>query len=124
MSHPDPSESERLSKAIAEARSERPKKTNDLDRFRAVLLKEKRAGASVRALKEGLTKIGVEVSAETLRTWLLAQDAPKQKAPAPSPKVPPVAPARRKPIMPSPSSVPPSTPTTHTSGPRVARDDI
>jgi hypothetical protein len=126
MPQPNPSDAQLLSQAITDARSERATKSADLDRFRAVLLKERKAGAPVRALREGLAKIGVEVSEESLRLWLKAQGDPKQRKAAPSSKATsaPTTPMPRKPAAAMPGSVPTPLPVVRGPGPRVAREDI
>jgi hypothetical protein len=122
MTQTAPNESQRLAQFIAEARSAKAKKTDDLDRFRAIILRERKAGAPVRAIVEGLAKIGIAVSGETLRTWLVAQGVPKPQAiivrrvPAPTPVAAKSQTAQATAaVAPSPARNP---------GPRVARDDI
>lgn len=126
MPQQNPNGAQQLSQAIAQARSGRTMKTDDLDRFRAVLLKERKAGAPVRALKAGLDKIGIAVSEETLRTWLIANGDPKQRAASPAPKTKQaLAPSTpRKPASAAAASVPTPPPAQRGHGPRVARDDI
>jgi hypothetical protein len=122
----DPSETQRLAQAITDARSERTTKADDLDRFRVLLLKERKSGAPVRALREGLARIGIEISDESLRLWLKAQGDPKQRKAAPSSKATsaPTSPVPRKTAPAMPASVPTPPPAVRGPGPRVARDDI
>jgi len=111
-----------------------------------VLLTERGAGASIRLMAESLAKLGVDVSEETLRVWLLRQKMPKRrntrtkpgtrsKSPAPPSSAPTSAPIGPVPVAsgasPSPSAVPAVTGPVHApvipywqkKGPRIARDD-
>jgi hypothetical protein len=125
MSQSLPEESQQLSKFITEARSAKTKKTDALDRFRATLLKERRAGAPVRAIAEGLGKIGVIVSEETLRTWLIAHSDPKKQLEA---KAQIETPRRQQQLStiarPSATTSSVVVSSSRNIGPRVARADI
>jgi len=109
-------EAHKLSALIAEAKARKTIKAAGLDRFRVVLLKERKTRTSVRILAESLAKMGVVVSEETLRLWVVRQE-------------------ERQPFQKKPSRIPATKPTASTTthgdviagaavGPRVARADI
>jgi hypothetical protein len=96
---------EALARLIAEGRRPRSRRFAELEPYRNVLLTERDAGASIRLMAESLAKLGVAVSEETLRVWLLRQKMPKRRK------------ARTKPVARSESPAPPSSaPTVPQSG--------
>jgi hypothetical protein len=121
-----------LARLIAEGRRPRSRRFAALEPYRDVLLAERRAGASIRLLMQSLAKLGVTMSEETLRVWLLRQKMPKRrrsrKKPADATKLKPVVatttPAT-SPILKAASTVTPATPQVpygQRKGPRIARD--
>jgi hypothetical protein len=133
-----------LARLITEGRRPRSHRFAQLAPYRDVLLAERRTGASIRLLAESLGQLGVSVSEETLRVWLLRQKMPKRRKPhtkkpdavpetrpvlaaGPLPK-PWSAPTAFKPMQPpatTPATVDPTgTPHWQRKGPRVARDDF
>jgi hypothetical protein len=105
----------KLTALIAEAKARKTIKAAELNRFRGVLLKERKTGTSVRIMAESLAKMGVVVSEETLRQWFVRQEEPRLSRK--SVRIP-VRKLAVSPIMPSDSVA------TTTVGPRVARTDI
>ena len=100
---------------IAEAKSAKAAtKFDRLDRFKDVLLKE-RAKASIREITEAVTKLGVDVSEETVRLWFKSNAASSVPVKAPKLIKRVTASDGSRNIVPVPSPV---------RGPRVARDDI
>ena len=67
---------------VAESRRPKKPKTSQLDAHRAELLKIRREGAPLRAICDGLGKLGVVVSEEALRLWFKAHTrrSPKTEA--------------------------------------------
>jgi hypothetical protein len=121
-----------LARLIAESRRPRSRRFAELEPFRDVLLAERRAGASIRLLAQSLAKLGVTISEETLRVWLLRQKMPKRRrsrkkpAGATKPKlmVATTTPAT-SPILKPAATVTPATPQVpygQRNGPRIARD--
>jgi hypothetical protein len=121
-----------LARLIAEGRRPRSRRFAALEPYRDVLLAERRAGASIRLLAQSLAKLGVTISEETLRVWLLRQKMPKRRrsrkkpAGATKPKlmVATTTPAT-SPILKAASTVTPATPQVpygQRKGPRIARD--
>jgi hypothetical protein len=110
-----------LARLIAEGRRSRSTRFAELEPYRDVLLAERRAGASIRLLAESLAKLGVTISVETLRVWLLKEKMPKRRRPRKKPvtaKTPlfPAMPAANLPAKPPLSFLP-------RKGPRIARDN-
>jgi hypothetical protein len=75
---------------VAECRRPKKPKISQLDAHRAELLKIRKAGAPLRAIREGLGKMGVAVSEEALRLWFNAQS---RRTRAKQPEARPVIPA-------------------------------
>jgi hypothetical protein len=122
-----PGDAAALAKLIAEGRKPRSRRFTELEPYRAVLLAERRAGASIRLIAQSLAKVGVTISEETLRVWLLRQKMPKRRRPrkkavvaTPTSIKPAVLPRPGTPLVPSPT--PPAY--TPRRGPRIARDDF
>ncbi|MEO6246935.1 MAG: hypothetical protein ABIQ12_16025 [Opitutaceae bacterium] len=71
-----------LAQLVAESRRPKKPKTSQLDAHRAELLKVRREGAALRAIREGLAKMDVIVSEEALRLWFKAHTrrSPKTEA--------------------------------------------
>ena len=116
-----------LARLIAEGRRPRSRRFAELEPFRDVLLAERRAGASIRLLAQSLAKLGVTMSEETLRVWLLRQKMPKRRrsrrkptgATKPKPGATTIpAPA---PLNPAAAATP-QVPYGQRKGPRIARD--
>ena len=116
-----------LARLIAEGRRPRSRRFAELEPFRDVLLAERRAGASIRLLAQSLAKLGVTISEETLRVWLLRQKMPKRRrsrrkptgATKPKPGATTIpAPA---PLNPAAAATP-QVPYGQRKGPRIARD--
>ena len=70
-----------LARLIAEGRQPRSLRFTELEPYRDVLLTERRGGASIRLMAQSLAKLGVDISVETLRVWLLRQKMPKRRKP-------------------------------------------
>jgi hypothetical protein len=121
-----------LARLIAEGRRPRSQRFAALEPYRDVLLAERRSGASIRLLAQSLTKLGVTISEETLRVWLLRQKMPKRRrsrkkpAGATKPKlmVATTTPATSPILKPAASATPatPQVPYGQRKGPRIARD--
>ena len=121
-----------LARLIAEGRRPRSRRFAELEPYRNVLLAERRAGASIRLLVQSLAKLGVTMSEETLRVWLLRQKMPKRRrsrkkpAGATKPKlmVATTTPATSPIIKPAATATPatPQVPYGQRKGPRIARD--
>ena len=121
-----------LARLIAEGRRPRSRRFAELEPYRDVLLAERRAGASIRLLVQSLAKLGVTISEETLRVWLLRQKMPKRRrsrkkpAGATKPKlmVATTTPATSPILKPAASATPatPQVPYGQRKGPRIARD--
>jgi hypothetical protein len=116
-----------LARLIAEGRRPRSRRFAALEPYRDVLLAERRAGASIRLLVQSLAKLGVTMSEETLRVWLLRQKMPKRRrsrgkpAGATKPKLGATtipAPALLNPA----AGAAPQVPYGQRKGPRIARD--
>ena len=91
-----------------------------MEPFRDVLLTERRGGASIRLLVQSLAKLGVTISAETLRVWFLRHKLPKRRRPRkPSAKASPA-----RPLLPAStaSAAASLVPSWQRKGPRIARD--
>jgi hypothetical protein len=122
-----PSDAAALAQFIAAGRKPRSQRFAELEPYRDVLLVERRNGASIRLLARSLAKVGVTISEETLRVWLLRQKMPKRRRPrkktaaAATPPIKPAAvvrPAVLPPLSPAPTAYTPRR------GPRIARDDV
>lgn len=74
-----------LARLIAEGRQPRSRRFAELEPYRDVLLAERRTGASIRLLTQSLARLGVIISEETLRVWLLRQKMPKRRRPRKKP---------------------------------------
>ena len=116
-----------LARLIAEGRRPRSRRFATLEPYRDVLLAERRAGASIRLLVQSLAKLGVTMSAETLRVWLLRQKMPKRrrsrKKPAGATKPKPGATTIPAPTpLNPPAAAAPQVPYGQRKGPRIARD--
>ena len=131
-----------LARLIAAGRQLGSRRFAALEPYRDVLLTERRGGASIRLMTESLAKLGVGVSEETLRVWLLRQKMPKRRKPRVKPVAlsespTPPAPAPTGPV-PVASGVPPNPPAVpivpapvqplvipswQRKGPRIARDN-
>ena len=110
-----PPDAQRLAALIADAKAaDKATKAELLKPFKAVLLKERMAGTSVRIMADSLASMGVSISEESLRLWFVRQEEPKAHEDTVRPKV--VVPAR-KPHFVGPATIP-------QPGPRVARADI
>jgi hypothetical protein len=108
-----------LARLIAESRRLGSRRFAELEPFRDVLLTERRAGASIRLLTKSLAKLGVNVSEETLRVWLLRHKMPKRRKPRKQ------SAARNLSLLPPARAVMPvaaSAPTGPRRSPRIARD--
>ena len=119
-----------LARLIAEGRRPRSRRFAALEPYRDVLLAERRAGASIRLLAQSLAKLGVTISEETLRVWLLRQKMPKRRrsrgkpAGATKPKLGATTtptPATTPILNPAVAAVP-QVPYGQRKGPRIARD--
>jgi len=116
-----------LAQFIAAGRKPRSLRFAELEPYRDVLLAERRTGASIRLMARSLVKVGVTISEETLRVWLLRQKMPKRRRPRKK-----AAAAASLPIKPAavvrPAVLPPLSPAptayTPRRGPRIARDDF
>jgi hypothetical protein len=64
-----------LAQLVADSRRPKKPKTSQLDAHRLELLKIRKAGAPMRAIRDGLAKMDVVVSEEALRLWFNAQRA-------------------------------------------------
>jgi hypothetical protein len=122
-----PSNAAALAQFIAAGRKPRSLRFAELEPYRDVLLAERRTGASIRLMARSLAKVGVTISEETLRVWLLRQKMPKRRRPrkktaaAASPPIKPAAvvrPVVLPPLSPAPTAYTPRR------GPRIARDDF
>jgi hypothetical protein len=105
---------QQLAALIAEAKAKRTGKATMLEPYRTVLVRERAAGTSVRIMVESLSAMGVTISEESLRVWLVQhKSATPQKSAA-------------RPVAATPPAKPPVTglPAVPVSGPRVARTDI
>jgi hypothetical protein len=116
-----------LARLIAEGRRPRSRRFAELEPYRDVLLAERRAGASIRLLVQSLTKLGVTISEETLRVWLLRQKMPKRRRsrrkPAGATKLKPGATTIPAPAPLNPAAAAtPQVPYGQRKGPRIARD--
>ena len=116
-----------LARLIAEGRRPRSRRFAELEPYRDVLLTERRAGASIRLLVQSLAKLGVTMSEETLRVWLLRQKMPKRrrsrKNPAGATKPKPGATTIPAPTPLNPAAAAtPQVPYWQRKGPRIARD--
>ena len=116
-----------LARLIAEGRRPRSRRFAELEPFRDVLLAERRAGASIRLLAQFLAKLGVTISEETLRVWLLRQKMPERrrsrKKPAGATKPKPGATTIPAPAPLNPAAAAtPQVPYGQRKGPRIARD--
>jgi len=118
-----------LARLIADGRKPRSQRFAALAPYRDVLITERRAGASIRLMAQSLAKMGVTISEETLRVWLLRQKLPKRRrsrkkgAAATVPKVSPVVATR--PVIPSGLPTVANTAGTYPQrrSPRIARDN-
>jgi len=79
-----------LAQLVAECRRPKKPKISQLDAHRAELLKIRKTGAPLRAIREGLAKMGVVVSEEALRLWFNVQ---WRRTRAKQPKARPAIPA-------------------------------
>ena len=116
-----------LARLIAEGRRPRSRRFAELEPYRGVLLAERRAGASIRLLAQFLAKLGVTISEETLRVWLLRQKMPKRrrsrKKPAGATRPKPGATTTPAPTPLNPTAAAaPQVPYGQRKGPRIARD--
>jgi hypothetical protein len=116
-----------LARLIAEGRRPRSRRFAALEPYRDVLLAERRAGASIRLLVQSLAKLGVTMSEETLRVWLLRQKMPKRRRsrgkPAGATKPKPGATTIPAPAPLNPAAAAtPQVPYGQRKGPRIARD--
>jgi len=95
-----------------------------------VLLAERRAGASIRLLVQSLAKLGVTISEETLRVWLLRQKMPKRRrsrknpADATKPKVGATTTPTPATTLKPAAAAAPQVPYWQRKGPHIARDDF
>ena len=114
MPNKSPPDSQKLAALIAEAKSGKTRKSDMLEPYRAILMKERKAGTSVRIMAESLRVLGVTVSEESLRLWFVRQAAPKGK--------------RVGIVIPTVAKIAKTTqqasPTAASTGPRVARANI
>jgi len=116
-----------LVRLIAEGRRPRSRRFAELEPYRDVLLAERRAGASIRLLAQSLAKLGVTISEETLRVWLLRQKMPKRRRSrrkptgATKPKPGATTTPAPAPLNPAAAAVP-QVPYGQRKGPRIARD--
>ena len=116
-----------LARLIAEGRRPRSRRFAALEPYRDVLLAERRAGASIRLLAQFLAKLGVTISEETLRVWLLRQKMPKRRrsrkkpAGATKPKLGATTIPAPTPLNPAAAATP-QVPYGQRKGPRIARD--
>lgn len=122
-----PRDAATLAQLIAAGRKPRSLRFAELEPYRDVLLAERRAGASIRLMAQSLAKVGVAISEETLRVWLLRQKMPKRRRPRKRPA--PATLVQLKPsVLPRPAAsvTPSSVPTGYVPrrGPRIARDDF
>jgi hypothetical protein len=109
-----PDDARRLAALIATAKANKTTKAAILEPFRAVLMKERNAGTSVRIMVGSLASMGVNISEESLRIWFVQQGAPKPRKSV----------ARLATIAATPKRPATAMPTVPASGPRVARADI
>ena len=114
MTTQSPSNAQRLAALIAEAKGGRTTKAGVLEPYRTVLLRERKAGTSVRIMVESLRALGVTISEESLRLWFVRQFAPKGE------RVGIVAPIAAK----IEKTAQQASPTVANIGPRVARANI
>jgi len=116
---------ETLARFVAEGRRPRSRRFAELEPYRDVLLAERRANASIRLLAQSLARLGVTISEETLRVWLLRQKMPKRRRPRKKPAAA-VKPNLGAGTMPrySPIANFGSSPKTeqHRRNPRISRD--
>lgn len=80
-----PGNAQMLARLVAEGRRPRSQRFAELEPYRDVLLAERRANASIRLLAQSLARLGVKISEETLRVWLLRQKMPKRRRPRKKP---------------------------------------
>ena len=111
-----------LARLVAEGRQPRARRFTELEPYRDVLLTERRTGASIKLLAQSLAKLGVKISEETLRVWLLRQNMPKRRRTRKSPGAA-IRPLPAKTPEPMPAAVAPYVPSWKRKGPRIARDD-
>jgi hypothetical protein len=116
---PSQEEAKRLAALIAEAKTAKVEtKSAKLDKFRDVLIRERKAGAKVREITAAVVKLGIDVSEETVRLWYKANEV---APPATSTPVKPIKKSLSASVTPKGNLPVPPPPT---RGPRVARDDI
>jgi hypothetical protein len=119
-----------LARLIAEGRRPRSRRFAALEPYRDVLLAERRAGASIRLLVQSLAKLGVTISEETLRVWLLRQKMPKRRrsrknpADATKPKVGATTTPTPATTLKPAAAAAPQVPYWQRKGPHIARDDF
>lgn len=122
-----PGNAEMLARLVAEGRRPRSQRFAELEPYRDVLLAERRANASIRLLAQSLARLGVTISEETLRVWLLRQKMPKRRRPRKKPAaavkpnpgastIPRFAPVLNPVLYPKPELP--------RRSPRIARDDF
>ena len=75
LNSPTPMPRPTLAQLVADSRRPKKPKTSQLDAHRLELLKIRKAGAPMRAIRDGLAKMDVVVSEEALRLWFNAQRA-------------------------------------------------
>ena len=109
-----PSVAQKLAALIAEAKASKVSKADMLEPYMAVLLKERKAGTSVRIMVGSLASMGVNISEESLRLWFTRSEVTK----------PPKSAARQPAIVPVQKHPAVAVPTVPALGPRVARADI
>ena len=114
-----PSDAQAFARLIAAGRRPRSRRFTDLEPYRDVLLAERRAGASIRLMAESLAKVGVAISEETLRVWLLKHKLPKRRRTHQR-----AADVKPAPVAPAAVAAPAFVPAWQRKGPRIARDDF
>jgi hypothetical protein len=113
-------DAKKLTALIAEAKEARAtSKTAQLDKYSEVLIKAREEGAKMREITEGVVKLGIGVSEETVRLWFQKN---KVASPLSTPRTKLSKPTVG--ILPSPKDSAPVPPPAPTRGPRIAREDI
>ena len=110
-----PTDAQKLATLIAEAKATgKATKADILEPYRAVLLKERKAGTSIRIMVGSLATLGASISEESLRLWFTRQEAPKR----------PKTQIQKHESATEPKRSVTIAPTAPAPGPRVARADI